>query len=335
MDRLESLRREIDLIDSEIIRLLDRRFEIAREIGRIKLDRGLDIHDPDREGEILNRIGRYREIYREIFNYSKKEQMNIFSNAKSKINYRIGVIGYGKMGRLFTKIFKKYFKEVSIYDVRDIEEALEDVVKTESLEELIESSDLIMVSTPLTTIHETLRELRELVVKKNVEGKTIFDIATIKYRVVHELMKFPDNIDVATVHPMFGPNIESHIGEKIFVMGIPGREESIGRISEIFRRIGFKTIETDYITHDLYMIYTIGIPYLLGYSYEKVLEPLGGDVEIFGGPSYKTFKEYYRRISSDGEEFIRYILRHPRGREAIEKLVDILWSTSGLGDVNP
>jgi len=53
---LERFRDGIDRIDDQIVDLLVRRQEIAVEIGRIKISRGLDILDPAREEGILRRL---------------------------------------------------------------------------------------------------------------------------------------------------------------------------------------------------------------------------------------------------------------------------------------
>jgi len=73
---LKELREEIDRIDETILELLIERAKLAKEIGRIKTKEGLEIHVPERERQILERIleknrGRFPEqalirIYREI-----------------------------------------------------------------------------------------------------------------------------------------------------------------------------------------------------------------------------------------------------------------------------
>jgi chorismate mutase len=50
---LSELRSEIDRIDREIIGLLRKRFEIAREIVTLKRETGIDIEDSERESEII------------------------------------------------------------------------------------------------------------------------------------------------------------------------------------------------------------------------------------------------------------------------------------------
>ncbi|MCF0120053.1 MAG: chorismate mutase [Oscillospiraceae bacterium] len=54
-DRLSALRRDIDEIDSELVKLFARRMRICGEIGRIKRERGLPIDDEKREIEVVDR----------------------------------------------------------------------------------------------------------------------------------------------------------------------------------------------------------------------------------------------------------------------------------------
>jgi len=76
-ERLGELRREIDLIDAQIVALLDRRAETALQIGACKKEAGIPFPlDAAREAEVLNRVGRARrgpfpentliDIYKEI-----------------------------------------------------------------------------------------------------------------------------------------------------------------------------------------------------------------------------------------------------------------------------
>ncbi len=68
MDDLRELRKEIDTIDEEILRLLNQRAKLAKRAGEIKKDMGLEVHAPEREREIINRIIRLnRELYGEEF----------------------------------------------------------------------------------------------------------------------------------------------------------------------------------------------------------------------------------------------------------------------------
>ena len=54
---LEQRRRDIDQVDAEILALLNRRAEIVRELGHIKLRSGMPVVDWSREAEIIRRAG--------------------------------------------------------------------------------------------------------------------------------------------------------------------------------------------------------------------------------------------------------------------------------------
>jgi chorismate mutase/prephenate dehydratase len=53
---LEGWRREIDLLDTELLRLLNRRAKIACELGAIKIASGLPAYDGQRERQVLARV---------------------------------------------------------------------------------------------------------------------------------------------------------------------------------------------------------------------------------------------------------------------------------------
>jgi chorismate mutase/prephenate dehydratase len=54
--QIPELRKAIDAIDSEILRLLNRRAELVIQVGRVKAEQNLDFHAPQREEEIYARL---------------------------------------------------------------------------------------------------------------------------------------------------------------------------------------------------------------------------------------------------------------------------------------
>jgi 3-deoxy-7-phosphoheptulonate synthase len=57
LETVEACRAEIDRIDDEILTLLARRLQTARQVGQLKAQRGLPLVQPDREQAILERLG--------------------------------------------------------------------------------------------------------------------------------------------------------------------------------------------------------------------------------------------------------------------------------------
>jgi len=54
--QIAEIRQRIDQIDSEVLRLLNRRAELVLEVGRLKAEQNLDFHAPQREEEIYARL---------------------------------------------------------------------------------------------------------------------------------------------------------------------------------------------------------------------------------------------------------------------------------------
>jgi len=56
IEKLAELRKEIDSIDSRLLKLFNERSQYAIEIGIIKSDDHQEIYDPEREREIVKRM---------------------------------------------------------------------------------------------------------------------------------------------------------------------------------------------------------------------------------------------------------------------------------------
>ena len=78
--RLKKLRNKIDLLDSQIVGLLNKRAKLTLDIGSIKIKHGKNIYSPRREKEVLKKIKQKSKgplskealeaIYREVMSAS-------------------------------------------------------------------------------------------------------------------------------------------------------------------------------------------------------------------------------------------------------------------------
>lgn len=82
-NKIKELRDKINLLDDRIIKLLEERFLISKEIGKIKLNSESSILDTNREREIINRLDMNTKIiskesvdliYQNIFKISREIQ---------------------------------------------------------------------------------------------------------------------------------------------------------------------------------------------------------------------------------------------------------------------
>jgi chorismate mutase len=58
LTRIEELRREIDAIDAELVRLLNARAACALAVGQEKKKVGMDVYQPGREADVLAHVQR-------------------------------------------------------------------------------------------------------------------------------------------------------------------------------------------------------------------------------------------------------------------------------------
>lgn len=88
---MERFRKEIDKIDSEIAKLLEKRFEICSEIGDFKSKNNIETEDKSREKEIFEKIEqinlKYRDNIKEVESKILLESKKIQDNLKWNSDY--------------------------------------------------------------------------------------------------------------------------------------------------------------------------------------------------------------------------------------------------------
>ncbi len=82
---LSDLRKQIDLIDCDISKLLEKRLNVVLKIAKIKSQEDIDIYDEERENVVLKKVKEnvsesvssyVGEIYKKIFEVSRECQKN-------------------------------------------------------------------------------------------------------------------------------------------------------------------------------------------------------------------------------------------------------------------
>ena len=93
MQDIQTLREQLDQIDRKMMGLLAERMDVARQIGRWKMERGLPVLDAAREEQVLeSRAGmvsdpemqeRVKTLFRDIMAMSRAEQEKILREEKN------------------------------------------------------------------------------------------------------------------------------------------------------------------------------------------------------------------------------------------------------------
>ncbi len=125
---LKELRRKIDSIDQNIIKLLNQRANISLEIGKIKKESGKQVYVPDRESKIYERINKYNKGP-----LSNKALQAIFSETMSGCLSLEKCIKIAYLGppATFTNLaaLKKFGSQVEYLECKSITEIFKEVEK--------------------------------------------------------------------------------------------------------------------------------------------------------------------------------------------------------------
>jgi len=146
---------------------------------------------------------------------------------------RIGVVGLGRMGEIFAREFSKYYNVV-FFDPRVRES--KGLIRVRSLEKIVRQSDVVVIAVSLGKVPKVAEEIGEILRKDRIRGKVIFDAASLKKEVIRVYKKYPEDVKVAGVHPLFGPGVRELKGQKALIMQINDRREDVVIVKNYLRK---------------------------------------------------------------------------------------------------
>jgi chorismate mutase/prephenate dehydratase len=155
-DEMEALRAGIDEVDQEIVGLLDRRARLARRIGEIKQESGLEAYAPARERAVLNRVtalsvgdfpkGGLEAVFREIISSSISLEAPLkvaYLGPEATFTHEASLRSFGASVELVpqatvAEVFTLVERGEAEHGVVPVENSMEGVV-THTLDELMNS----------------------------------------------------------------------------------------------------------------------------------------------------------------------------------------------------
>lgn len=203
---------------------------------------------------------------------------------------KISIIGgAGKMGLCISKILLKQGLEPIVWD-KDGQKLLrtrEQGVKiAESCEDAVKKADIILVSVPVRSLDEAVKEISQYLRKDQL----LIDISSVKQRTVKVMHKHIHTATKIGAHPMFGPSTESLEGQNIVLTPMTDEETRVAE--DIKRKLDIMGAKTTIMTpseHDQLMAAALALPHLIALATAEIL--LQTDRKTLrqaAGPSLKT-----------------------------------------------
>jgi len=321
---LDVLRSEIDGIDRELVRLLSKREDVAREIGLTKRKDGLKVRDLERERKVVGKmvslagsLGADKRLAKEaaklLITHAVTVQKEVpqlpFEGAKALV-----VGGSGNMGGWACRFLSNRGAKVKVWDPRGRRQGYSNA---KVLDAAVRESDIIVVASPLGVCCDELR----MVVDAHPKG-LVLDICSIKSHISGTLrMAGASGVMIASVHPMFGPRAVSPKGLNVVVCDC-GNREATDRAKRMFGEAGARVTELYLEEHDHMMAYILGLSHLTALMFGSALGSSGkktSELKEVQGTSFAKLSELAKEVSNESRRTYHDIQAlNPHTRQMVE-----------------
>ena len=345
-EALAQLRRELGEIDLALLQLAAKRQELASEIGRVKTNLGLPSRDYAREKEVLERshhaareLGLSKDLAERLItdliraSLTVQERDRLIQHGSGIGRPAMVIGGAGKMGRWFVQFLASQGFEVEVADPAS------SVVGYPHVEDWRMSQldhEVIVVAAPLGETEIILRQMAE-----HPPEALIFDVGSLKGPLRESfklLVKAGANI--ASVHPMFGPDTELLSGRHVIFIDL-GVPEATRQARALFTPTMVTLAEMDLESHDRLMAYVLGLSHALNIAFLTALAESREAFPRLAELSSTTFDnqlEVARQVASDNPHLYFEIQSlNEYGTESLTGLADAverLRSVVRTGDEN-
>ncbi|OZB05491.1 MAG: bifunctional chorismate mutase/prephenate dehydrogenase [Idiomarina sp. 34-48-12] len=315
--QLEALRQQIDDTDSELVRLLLQRRQLASQVGVVKRKLGQPLFVPEREAAMLaNRREQAQEmglspeliedVLRRVIRESYQQQQAADVHLESKSVVIVG--GAGALGRLFVRLFESAGATVNIIE-RD---------NWEMSEIYCAQADLVLIAVPVVATVDVIADLPVL-----PPSCVLADVTSIKEKPLAAMMAKHSG-PVLGLHPMFGPQ-QVTLAKQLMVACHGRDEENYQWLLQSIQRWGAQIKFIDAIEHDQAMSFVQVLRHLSTFVYGAHLAQEQVDVQQLldlSSPIYRLELMMVGRLfAQDANLYADIILSEPRNFMMLRRYV--------------
>ncbi|MGQ9680810.1 MAG: prephenate dehydrogenase/arogenate dehydrogenase family protein, partial [Candidatus Bathyarchaeia archaeon] len=188
-----------------------------------------------------------------------------------------------------------------------------------SMHRVVHEADLALLCTP---IKETPKVIREAIPHMR-KGAIICEIASLKLKTVEALKSASDQgIQPVSIHPMFGPDIESIAGQTIILVPVsdPRREECVTR----YLFPGAEVAALDAETHDYYMAAILSLTYFANLVFAKSMQRMDPMLlRRLAGTTFTVQHALAQSVVEESPELVESLIsENAYAKEAINGFID-------------
>lgn len=176
----------------------------------------------------------------------------------------VGLIGFGRLGRLLVKHFAKDAR-VLVHDARPNARAIRALGAVPATLAEACAQDVVVLCVPMAAFEGLTRRMKTLV----KPGALVVDTCSVKEHPVRAMKKhLPRNVGLLATHPNFGPDsaAESLEGRKIVLCRVRMTDAAYARAKKFLRSKGLEVVELTPREHDRRMASSLVLTHFIGRS---------------------------------------------------------------------
>lgn len=211
----------------------------------------------------------------------------------------VGLVGFGRIGRLLTRYFAMD-ADILVYDTRLDARAVRALgARPATLAEAC-AADAVVLCVPMAAFEGVVRRIRGLV----RPGAVVADVCSLKEhpaRVMKRLL--PRNVHILATHPNFGPDsaAETLQGRKLVVWPVRIPRAVYARAKRAFARKGLDVVELSPKEHDRRMASSLVLTHFIGRGLVAYgARPTGVDTE-----GYKRLLRILETVQNDSWQLFK------------------------------
>jgi prephenate dehydrogenase len=241
----------------------------------------------------------------------------------------IGIIGFGRFGKLTASILRKH-ADVLVFSRKRTEE---DFKKAKKIGvklvdfDVVAQSDIVIICTPISKTEAVIKKLAKLA----KPGALVVDTCSVKVLPSEWLLRhLPDNVQILATHPMFGPVTSGFDlgkgtwkldGLQIVLCPLRIKKSDLKRIGKFLKGLKLDVIITTPEDHDRQNAATLSLVHYLG----RALWETGLREQRIFTPGYADLLKIYRHTVSDSWELFYDMHNYnPFAREMRSRFVSAL-----------
>jgi len=204
----------------------------------------------------------------------------------------IGIIGYGRFGRLTARYFSEIYPVV-VFNRSEIVEKKRKRIRHAALEEVCRQA-VVVLCVPISHMRDLLKQIAPLLGRDAL----VVDVCSVKTQPVRWMEEaLPPSVSILATHPMFGPDsaADALSGHKIVLCPVRIDTGLFNEISKGLSEKGLVVLEATPEEHDRQIAVTLALTHFIGRSLAK----FGADDLPIDTEGYKRLRHILGVVEND------------------------------------